>query len=113
MIAGSGSDCHGILGTSPGTATDTQPVISSAAPTAAAIFALCAIVQSPKLTNDLRAVGGGLCPGQPPWTVSRLGLHITSALEGPAEGDLIGVLQITTNGQATREPGDPDPHGHE
>jgi hypothetical protein len=35
-------------------------------------------------------------------------LHLSSAAEGPTESDLVGVLEVTADGQATREPGDAD-----
>jgi hypothetical protein len=34
--------------------------------------------------------------------------HLAASGEGAAEGDLIGVLEVTPNGQAAREPGDAD-----
>jgi hypothetical protein len=35
-------------------------------------------------------------------------LHLAAPGEGAAEGDLIGVLEIASHGQAAREPGDAD-----
>ena len=34
--------------------------------------------------------------------------HLAAAGEGPAEGDLVGVLEVAPDGQAAREPGDAD-----
>ncbi|HVC88236.1 MAG TPA: hypothetical protein VNC40_12540 [Gaiellaceae bacterium] len=36
-------------------------------------------------------------------------LHLSPAGQSPAESDLVGVLQIATDGQPARKPGDPDP----
>ena len=36
-------------------------------------------------------------------------LHLATAREGPTESDLIGVLEVTPDGEPTREPGDADP----
>ena len=36
-------------------------------------------------------------------------LHLTSAVESPAQGDLVGVLEVASDGQSAREPGDSDP----
>ncbi len=36
-------------------------------------------------------------------------LHLSATAEGPTEGDLVGVLEVTPDGQPTREPGDADP----
>jgi hypothetical protein len=36
-------------------------------------------------------------------------LHLTAAAESPAERNLVGVLEVTPDGEATREPRDPDP----
>jgi hypothetical protein len=33
-------------------------------------------------------------------------LHLTAAAEGPTQGDLIGVLEVTPDGEPAREPGD-------
>jgi hypothetical protein len=35
-------------------------------------------------------------------------LHLTAAAERPTESDLIGVLEVTPDGEAAREPGDAD-----
>jgi hypothetical protein len=35
-------------------------------------------------------------------------LHLPSAGEGPAEGDLVGVLEVPADGEPAREPRDPD-----
>jgi hypothetical protein len=35
-------------------------------------------------------------------------LHLAPAGEGPAESDLVGVLQVATDGEPAREPGDAD-----
>jgi hypothetical protein len=34
--------------------------------------------------------------------------HLAAAREGPAKGDLVGVLEIAPDGQATRQPSHPD-----
>lgn len=36
-------------------------------------------------------------------------LHLTPAGEGPTEGDFVGVLEVTPDGQTAREPRDADP----
>jgi hypothetical protein len=36
-------------------------------------------------------------------------LHLTSAAEGPTQSDLIGVLEVTPDGEPAGEPGDADP----
>lgn len=36
-------------------------------------------------------------------------LHLTPAAERPTESDLVGVLEVTPDGEATRETRDPDP----
>jgi hypothetical protein len=36
-------------------------------------------------------------------------LHLASAAERPTESDLIGVLEVTTDGEPAGEPGDADP----
>jgi hypothetical protein len=36
-------------------------------------------------------------------------LHLTSAAEGPAERDFVGVLEVTPDGEPAREPRDADP----
>ncbi|MFL5961381.1 MAG: hypothetical protein ACJ757_00610 [Gaiellaceae bacterium] len=36
-------------------------------------------------------------------------LHLTSTAEGPAQSDLVGVLEVTPDGQPARKPGDADP----
>jgi hypothetical protein len=36
-------------------------------------------------------------------------LHLSPPREGPAEGDFVGVLEVTPDGETAREPRDPDP----
>ena len=47
-----------------------------------------------------RAVGAALGRGAPS--------HLAAAGKSPAEGDLVGVLEVTSDGEAARKPGDAD-----
>jgi hypothetical protein len=38
----------------------------------------------------------------------REALHLTAAAEGPTQGDLVGVLEVTPDGEPAREPRDAD-----
>jgi hypothetical protein len=39
----------------------------------------------------------------------REALHLTAAAEGPTQSDLVGVLEVTPDGEPAREPRDADP----